>query len=81
MREFRSSGSVEGVRGNHDSYSDQPTLAIDEHRLRSLLGPLLEHVGDHDCIRIGSVDDPPRHGCVVDAQLLQRVPIEGIRRE
>ena len=23
MREFRSSGSVEGVRGNHDSYSDE----------------------------------------------------------
>ena len=22
MREFRSSGSVEGVKGNHDSYSD-----------------------------------------------------------
>jgi len=22
MREYRSSGSVEGVKGNHDSYSD-----------------------------------------------------------
>jgi hypothetical protein len=24
MREIRSSGSVEGVMGNHDSYSDSP---------------------------------------------------------
>jgi len=24
MRQYRSSGSVEGVMGNHDSYSDSP---------------------------------------------------------
>ena len=29
MREIRSSGSVEGVMGNHDSYSDFfPTLSL-----------------------------------------------------
>ena len=36
MRESRSSGSVEGVMGNHDPYSDSPEpLVVNNH---SLLG-------------------------------------------
>jgi hypothetical protein len=40
MRETRLSGSVEGVMGNHDSYSD-----FSQHRLRKRVNSTLnEHV-------------------------------------
>jgi len=35
MREIRSSGSVEGVMGNHDSYSDSCTKTQDRGFLNS----------------------------------------------
>ncbi len=36
MREIRSSGSVEGVMGNHDSYSDYMSLSA----VRLMAAPL-----------------------------------------
>src|SRR6516164_6585123 len=39
MRQFRSSGSAEGVMGNHDSYSDEPHIGeLIGLRDRALLG-------------------------------------------
>ena len=40
MRQSRLSGSVEGVMGNHDSYSDSPEPVgwIQHHQLYSELG-------------------------------------------
>jgi hypothetical protein len=37
MRQSRLSGSVEGVMGNHDSYSDSPRALVGWHH-QSLLG-------------------------------------------
>jgi len=47
MRESRSSGSVEGVMGNHDSYSDSEGMSI---AIVSMLGYLRSDVlasGEH----------------------------------
>ena len=46
MRETRSSGSVEGVVGNHDSYSDYKYMQIYLPRLHSLASPSLLRFDD-----------------------------------
>jgi hypothetical protein len=45
MRESRSSGSVEGVVGNHDSYSDSAGSLIDLHIFLNLTRLTLEEIG------------------------------------
>ncbi len=56
MRESRSSGSVEGVMGNHDSYSDSDAQLLGNSRQRCDMGSSL---GALDHREIGDADRSP----------------------
>jgi len=66
MRESRLSGSVEGVMGNHDSYSDSGSNPILKGTLE--LTPQVPHVGPQ-VITVVSLLGPPDSGQQVRVRL------------
>jgi hypothetical protein len=42
--------------------------------LRRPLGALAEHLGNHDCIWVSTVNDPPRHGRISDPEFVTASP-------
>jgi hypothetical protein len=59
----------------------ESALAGLDHGLWSGLHLLLEHVEDHDSVRIGSVEDPSGHGTLVNAPLMAPWADRGIGRD